>query len=71
MPTFATVKITPLARSGESRLLARKNNELFLCSENICLINKGGCLSPTTYPLFGRLRCNFDEFWGNGSRLSL
>ena len=32
MPTFAPVKITPLVRSGESRLLARINNGLFLCS---------------------------------------
>ena len=32
IPTFAPVKITPLVRSGESRLLARINNGLFLCS---------------------------------------
>ena len=54
--------------SGHESGLDVYKRQLFLCSENICLINKGGCLSPTTYPLFGRLRCNFDEFLGNGSR---
>nr|DAU53308.1 MAG TPA: hypothetical protein [Bacteriophage sp.]DAX21931.1 MAG TPA: hypothetical protein [Caudoviricetes sp.] len=37
-------KLTPLVRSGESRLLARINNGLFLCPISACLI-QGGCLS--------------------------
>lgn len=62
IPTFAPVKITPLVRSGESRLLARINNGLFLCSVFIYF----GYIRRLPFPkLITRssdgLRCNFDE----------
>ena len=44
--------------SGESRLLARINNGLFLCPTNACLINRGGCLSPITFNPAFRTVCS-------------
>ena len=38
IPTFAHAKNTTVMQSGESRLLARINNGLFLCPTNACLI---------------------------------